>query len=247
MNLPRILLYAVVSMVAPPALADHKVYSPYVEEDILEFEARGHRSVNPAPEKDGQQTHKYEFAYGVNSWWQMSIFSKLKKDPGGRLDYDATAWENIFQLAPQGKYWVDVGVYAEYTRAAKSADPDEIEFKLLLEKDVDPFVFTTNLIFNRDIGRNAGKGVGFEYAVRARYPWERGIEFGVEAFGEPGRLTGFPATSDQEHVIGPVILGKFNVNDVPGVFKYNVGYLFGLTPGSPKGTAKWEFEYEIPF
>lgn len=47
--------------------------------------------------------------------------------------------------------------------------------------------------------------------------------------------------------MGPVILGKFNVGGVPGVFKYNVGYLFGVTRGSPKGTAKWEFEYEIPF
>jgi len=154
----------------------------------------------------------------------------------------------FFSLPPQGKYWVDVGLYAEYNKAARGgAFPDELEFKLLLEKDLDPLVVTANLVFNRDIGRNAGKGAGFEYAVRAKYPWKREIEFGVEAFGEPGRLTGFEPISAQEHVIGPVILEKFNVDGVPGVVKYNVGYLFGLTHGSAKGTAKWELEYEIPF
>jgi hypothetical protein len=110
-----------------------------------------------------------------------------------------------------------------------------------------PLVLTANLVFNREIGQNSGKGVGFEYAARAKYPWTRQVQFGVEAYGEPGRLTGLAAARDQEHLIGPVLLGKFNVDGVPGVFNYNVGYLFGLTAASAKGTAKWELEYEIPF
>lgn len=247
-TLGMLALCAAASIPATPAIADHKVYSPYVEEGVLEFEARGHRTVDPSGGKDNQQSHKYELSYGVNSWWQTAVFSKVVKDPGGKFLYDTTSWENIFQLTPQGKYWVDVGLYAEYNKSMRGgATPDELEFKLLLEKDLDPIVLTTNLIFNRDIGRNAGKGVGFEYAVRAKYPWKREIEFGVEAYGEPGRLTGFEPISAQEHVIGPVILGKFNLDGVPGVVKYNVGYLFGLTHGSARGTAKWELEYEIPF
>jgi hypothetical protein len=233
---------------ATPASADHKVYSPIVEEGVLELEARGHRSVDPASDKDNQQTHVYELAYGVNSWWYTSLFGKLNKEPQGNFSYDATAWENIFQLTPQGKYWLDLGFYAEYERSAHGrGTPDEIEFKLLLEKDVYPLVLTANLIFNREIGRNSGKGAGFEYAVRAKYPWKRSIQFGVEAFGEPGRLTGFEPIALQEHAIGPVMLGKFNVEGVPGVFNYNLGYLFGLTRASAKGTVKWQFEYEIPF
>ncbi len=231
----------------PPAEADHKVYSPYVEEGVLEFEARGHRTIDPKSDKSEQQTHIYEIAYGVNSWWYTSLFGVLDKQPGEGFRYSATAWENIFQLTPQGKYWADVGLYFEYRKSHIPAAPGEIETKLLLEKDIDPLVVTTNLIFNRDTGRNAGKGVGFEYAARAKYPWKREIQFGVEAFGEPGRLTGFEPIAAQEHSVGPVLLGKFSIDGVPGVFNYNVGYLFGLTPGTPKGTAKWEFEYEIPF
>ena len=234
-------------LVTSLARADHKVYSPIVEEGVLEFEARGHRTGDSRRDQNDQQTHIYELAYGVNSWWYTSVFGVLTKEPGENFRYGATAWENIFQLTPQGKYWADVGLYLEYRKSHLSGEPSEVETKLLLEKDVDPLVLTANLIFNREIGRNSGKGIGFEYAVRAKYPWKREIQFGIEAFGEPGRLTGFEPISAQQHVVGPVMLGKFSFDGVPGVFNYNIGYLFGVTPGSAKGTVKWEFEYEIPF
>jgi hypothetical protein len=241
-------LCGAVLLSASPAWADHKVYSPIVEGGVLELEARGHRTFDSSKDKDDDQTHKYEIGYTFHDWWHTSLFAKIAKEPQGSFVYDATAWENIFQLTPQGKYWVDVGLYFEYERAAHGhGTPDELETKLLLEKDVGPLVLTANLIFNREIGHNSGKGVGFEYAARARYPWMRQVQFGVEAYGEPGRLTGFAAVRDQEHLIGPVVLGKFNVDGVPGVFNYNVGYLFGLTRATAKGTAKWELEYEIPF
>jgi hypothetical protein len=230
-----------------PAWADHKVYSPIVEEGVLELEARGQRTVDSRADKDDGQSQIYEVSYGVNSWWYTAVFGNLTKDPQGGLEYSATAWENIFQLTPQGEYWIDTGLYLEYAKSSSRNIPDELEFKLLLEKQVAPLVFTANLIFNRDIGVNAGKGAGFEYAVRANYPWTRGVQIGVEAFGEPGRLTGFEPVRNQNHLIGPVLSGKFNISLLPGNFVYNVGYLFGVTSGSPAGEAKWELEYEIPF
>src|SRR5436309_6034090 len=120
-----------------PAAADHKVYSPYVEEGVLEFEARGHRTIDRKSDKNDQQTQIYEIAYGVNSWWYTSLFGVLDKQPGEGFRYSATAWENIFQLTPQGKYWADVGLYFEYRKSHLPSEPGEIETKLLLEKDVD--------------------------------------------------------------------------------------------------------------
>src|SRR5213592_1314837 len=40
-------------------------------------------------------------------------------------------------------------------------------------------------------------------AIRELRPWKREIQFAVEAFGEPGRLTGFEAIAEQPHQIGP--------------------------------------------
>lgn len=233
---------------AAPAFADHKVYSPIVEEGVVEFETRNHRTFDSSKGRNNEQKHKFELGAGLTSWWHTAFFGEVEKEAQGNARFQAEAWENIFQLTPQGKYWLDVGIYTEYARSLRGRNsPDEFEFKLLLEKEIDPLVITANLVFNREIGRNSGKGVGFEYAARARYPWKPEIQFGIEAFGEPGRFTGFERISDQEHQIGPVVLGKFHIPGFRGVFGYNAGYLFGLTPGTPQGTAKVELEWEIPF
>jgi hypothetical protein len=227
--------------------ADFEIFSPTVEQGVLELEAFGQRSVDPSPDKSNEQVHKFEFSYGVNSWWKTGVELKLKKEPQSNLVYDATAWENIVQLTPQAKYWLDFGLFIEYEHPVTHAAPDEVQLRLLFEKEIELLVVTVNANFSRRIGQNAGQGLEFGYAVRAKYPWKRELQFGVEAFGEPGRLTGFETLSEQEHVIGPVLLGKFNFDGVPGSFNYTAGYLFGLTSGTPKGTAKWKLEYEIPF
>jgi hypothetical protein len=229
------------------AALEDKVYSPYVEGGVAEFEARGHRTFDGRADKDDEQNQKYELGYGVTSWWQTVLFGEVTKEPGADLRYSATAWENIFQLTDPGKYWADLGLYAEYAHSHLAGQPDELEMKLLVEKNVDPVTVTANLIFNRELGSGAGKGVGFEYAVRVNYPWKRELQFGVEAYGEPGRLTGFDAVQDQGHIIGPVLSGRFNLGTAPGVLGYQLGYLFGVTDGSPRGTVKWMLEYEVPF
>ena len=120
------------------------------------------------------------------------------------------------------------------------------EGKLLLETQLAPFVFTTNLILNKEFRDNAETGTGFEYAVRIRYPWLRALAVNVEAYGEPGKIGRFESTSEQEHLVGPVLSGKFNIPGITGVFGYEAGYLFGVTSASPAGTVKALLEYEVP-
>jgi hypothetical protein len=237
----------VAGWVSVSSAAAQEIREPIVEEGILELELFGTRTFDNNRDKNNEQKHKFEIGYGVNSWWKTEIETIVKKESRGKLTYDATEWENIFQLTPQGKYWLDAGLLLAYERPIRHNDPDEVEFGVLLQKEVGPLVILTNTIFSRQIGQNSGKGIGFEYAVQAKYPWRRELEFAVQAFGEPGRLTGFEKISDQEHRIGPFLLGKFNIGQVPGSFKYSAGYLFGLTSGSPSGTVKLTLEYEVPF
>lgn len=238
---------AMMAIAHPAAAIEDKVYSPDVDYGVLEFEARGHRTVDSRGDRDNEQEHRYELGYGVTDWWQTVLVAHPVKEPEGDLRYGFTAWENIFRLTDPGKYWADVGLYFEYSKSHLAREPDEFEMKVLIEKDVEPFVVTTNLIFNREIGDNSGKGVGFEYAFRINYPWKKELQFAIEAFGEPGRLTGFDPTDQQQHILGPVLLGEFNLGSVPGKLGWQAGYLFGLTGGSPQGTVKWMLEYEVPF
>jgi hypothetical protein len=229
------------------ARADHKVYSPTVEPGVLEIEARAHRTIDSNPEKDDGQAHKYEIGYGLTSWWHTAVFAKLEKEPEADTRYSATAWENIFQLTAPSDWWIGTGLYLEYSRGAHRGGPDELEGKLLLETQrLAPFVFTTNLILNKEFRDNAETGTGFEYAVRIRYPWLRALELNVEAYGEPGKIGHFTPSAEQEHVVGPVLSGKFNIPGITGVFGYEAGYLFGVSSASPSGTVKALLEYEVP-
>jgi hypothetical protein len=57
---------------AETARAGHKVYSPTVEQGVLEIEARAHRTIDSNPGKDDGQGHKYELGYGLASWWHTT-------------------------------------------------------------------------------------------------------------------------------------------------------------------------------
>ena len=241
----RLSIVVILALSVGPAWADRKIYSPYVEEGVAELEIRGFRTLDHDPGKDGEQGQTYELSYGVNSWWYTALFANLASEPSGPLRYSGTGFENIFQLTEPGEYWIDAGAYLEYQKSSISGQADEFEGKLLLRKDFYPFYVGANLVFNQQFGRDRERNIGFEYAVQGVYPWKKELQFAIEAYGEPGRFSGFLPTAQQDHVLGPVLMGRFNIRGMPGGFIYEAGYLFGLTPGSPHGTVKWVFEYEL--
>ena len=52
--------------------------------------------------------------------------------------------------------------------------------------------------------------------------------------------------NDQQYNVGPMFAGGYNFAPY-GKIKYELGYLFGVTPATPRGAIRWNFEYEIPF
>lgn len=223
-----------------------KIYSPIVEEGELEFELRGHGSLARPSSNSDVQAHRFEISYGVNSWWATGLFGEMQQNPGSGIRYAVTGFENIFQLTPQGKYWVDFGLYLEYNRGARKDDTDEFEIKLLFEKQVRPFIFTVNLAFTQETGRNATTGVGFEYTAVAKAPVGHGIDLGVQVLGEMGKIGHFEPFPRQQFAVGPVLSGSTRIGNLPGKLKYEIGYLFG-TGASARGLPKYILEYEFPF
>jgi hypothetical protein len=229
------------------SLADFKVYSPYVEQDTLEIEARGHIVTDRNPERRSARQDKMEVGYGVTSWWATSLFTEYEREPGSTYRRSATAWENIFQLTERGKYWLDAGLYVEYASAAEKSAADTLELKLLLEKNIGKFSNTVNLIFEREIGKNSSsRDVETSYAWRTRYRWKPELEPGIEIYGGLGNLDGLKVSSANSHQAGPVVSGKFRL-DSKSALLYQVGYLFGLNHNSDDGAVKWQLEYERHF
>lgn len=227
--------------------ADLKVYSPIVEEGEYAIEVRGNVTHDNNPAKDGTYTQVTEFEITPTSYWHTAIFGEMKKEPFGSLQYKATGWENIFQLTPQGKYWADLGFYAEYEWGQKGGAADEVEWKILAQKNVGRMSFIINPIFETKVGGNRSGGVEFKYAAQAKWRYMPQIEPAIELYGEFGDIGHFGQWRDQRHQIGPVILGKFNMADI-GALKYELGYLFGVTKrGSPDGAFKFSLEWERHF
>jgi hypothetical protein len=226
------------------AHATHKVYSPTVEPGEFEVELRAHTTFDSDPAKDDQQAYKFEAGYGIAQRWFTELGTTLEKDANGNLQSQEVFWENIIQLTEQGEHWLDAGLYLEYAVARGSGTPDELETKLLLEKSVGSFVHTANLVFVRNIGSGAPNTTYFEYAWRSKYFVSSALEVGVEIYGEMGEFGHVLPSNQQDHRLGPVISGVLGHTD-EGKWKYELGYLFGVSDAAPNGTLKFNLEYEF--
>ena len=239
-----LLVFVAFALSTQESHASHKVYSPHVEKGEFELELRGHTTFDSDSAKDSQEKFKIDFGYGVTDYWFTAYVGEIEEDANGDLEYEATAWENIFQLTEQGEYWVDLGLYLEYEIAHESGSNDKIEGKVLLEKNVGQYVNTANLIFVRALGSDASNATDFEYAWRTKYLYSKAFEPGIEIYGEMGEVGHVSPSDQQDHRIGPVFSGVF-AGDAHSKWLYEAGYLFGVSDAAPNGTLKFVIEYEF--
>lgn len=226
-----------------------KVYSPYVEKGEVEIEYQGYRTFDSNAAQDNEQKHKIGLAYGVTDFWATEIYGGWKHSPGGKTHFDATEWENRFQLSERNEYFVDLGFLVEYEHVRdRNNDADELAFGPLIAKNIGRTSTTANLIFERQLGPHAASGVALTYRLQERWRLMETFEPAIEAYGNLGAINNFDSPNRQEHMVGPAIQGRFrHLGWLPGKLKYNVGYLFGMTSATAAGTLKSVIEYEIRF
>lgn len=225
---------------APP----FKVYSPIVESGATEIEYRGFRDFDHREDVNRSQTHKLAIGHGYSNWW-TELYVEFEKEGIEALKLESFEWENQFQLAPQGEYWMDTGILIEYEHPAHHGDPGKLVIAPLLEKEVGTnLVATLNLRFEHEIGSNAAPGNVFSYVARLKYTLNPLFDPALEFFGEPGRINHFPATSEQTHWVGPAFYGKKKLGD-DHTLVYSAALLFGMTSAAPDKRAVLRLEYEF--
>jgi len=228
------------------AHATDKIYSPYVEYGEFELEYRGHVTNDSRAAKDKNMKDRAEIVYGFTEFWSAGIIGSWEKTSGSSREFVATSWENIFQLTDQGQYWVDVGLYLEYELADVSSAADKVEAKLLLEKPGDQFTNTANIILEREVGSNSNGETELEIFWRTKYRWKKTLEPAIEIYSMFGDISNTGGFSKQKHSIGPVIMGNLATGS-ESKFKYEVGYLFGISDAAADGSWKWVLEWETRF
>ncbi len=257
-NLFRLLTGALVALAPAAASADYRVVSPRsVDQGELEFETNGSAAFDRKGDKSGAQSHTIEIGTGLTSWWHFELELGFNKDPGpGQpLLADAVVLENMFQITEPGESFVDLGFYFEYgqsiTRGAHAA-PNQVTFGPVIAKDIGPTTQTINLFFTRELGPGqTTQGLDFSYAWQNRWNVWGPLSPAIEVYGDTGVLGSVPRLSKQQLLAGPVAVGAMRLSELglgrAGKIKYELGWLFGMTPESPQGALRWRLELEIPF
>jgi hypothetical protein len=236
-------LIAIAAHAVPAEAQDLKIRSPIIDVHELEFEnnfvfSRG-------------KTFVHEFEYGFNDWLKLGAEAELAADPGHGFHYDATAVEGFLQLTPQGKYWADLGLFAEYEHTARQGDPRSVTFGPLVQKEVPLFglntLHTMNALFTKQMGAGSVGPLSLLMATQSVVlldpHFAPGMEYyGIVTLGEHG--------SEPQHRIGPAFAGRVGFRelglDAPGGIRYDAAYLRGLTGATDPNTFRVRVELEFP-
>lgn len=253
-------LVAVLALLAPlrGAHADYHIFSPYeIDFGELEIENNGDAVFDRRPDQTGATSYTLELGTGLTTWWHSEIEFGWNRAPGPNEPTLLTqvVTENMFQLTEPGEDFLDTGFYIEYgqstTRGAAAA-ANEVTFGPAIGKDIGRTTNIINLFLTRQLGPDqTSHGLDFTYAWQTRWNLWPPLSPAVEIYGDTGTLGSVPTLSRQPLLVGPVAIGSLRLNQLglgrAGTLKYELGWLFGVTPASARNTLRWRLELEIPF
>lgn len=224
------------------ANATKNVTSPYVTKGELEMESKtGITHDDDDESQDGAWTQKAAVAYGFTDRLQLEVEGEIENEgDDDNTEFTAFALEGKVQMTERGEYWLDVGLKGEYEINTNDG-ADKIEAKLLLAKDTGKFGHMANIIVEREVGEDSNDETEVGFAWSSRYHYKAEFEPGIEIHSGFGDISESEDFNNQDHRIGPVVYGRL------GAFKYDVGYLFGVSEDAPDGTFKAIMEYEWYF
>jgi hypothetical protein len=249
---------ALVMLVPVGARADFHVVSPYeIDLGELEIEHNGSASFDRRPDQRGATSYTTEFGTGLTPWWHSEIELGFDREPGDNQPTLVTGlvWENMIQLTEPGQQFADFGFYFEYgqslTRGA-AAGSNQITFGPVIAKEFGRTIHTMNLFFTRQLGPDqTSQGLDFSYRWQSRWNIWAPLSPAIEIYGDTGALGSVPPLSQQQLLAGPVGVGQLRFDQLglghAGKLKYEIGWLFGTTPPTARGTLRWRLELEIPF
>lgn len=235
-----------------PAHAELRVFMPTVEYRELEFEHNGLLEFGPKGSGfDHAQSYTNEIGYGVLPWWRIEAEGEMASGAGQQLYWTANTMENVFQLTEPGEYELNLGFFAEYSQSTLHGVANSITAGPIIQKELsDTFgvdsLHTLNVFFAHDLGHDSTRATGLDISWQSVIRWKPLIAPGFEYYGIIDDIGHAGSFDQQQHLIGPVLTGDYNMAPY-GEIRYQVGYLFGLTPASPRGAIRWRLEYELAF
>ena len=231
---------------ADPRL-DEVVYSPYVENHVLELEVRGAQELGDG-DLSGARTKVVELEAGLNDRTSLALVTAFQRQPGGASRLTGVGLEGIYYLGQIPAVGVDTGVYLEVTKGF-GGESDVLESKLLLAKTAGRFQGLANLILERPLGVPAGEGfAAYGYALSATWRTVGRLRLGAEAFGDLGDDHGY-LNGRQGAYLGPQLKWEGRLPGSVGEIAVDAGWLAAVGPSraEAKGQVRLNLELERHF
>jgi hypothetical protein len=240
-------LAAVAAAAAGPALADprldEKVYSPYIQNHMLELETNWGQEFG-AGDLKGARTFVEEIEAGLNDRVSLALLGTVERAPGSDERLTGVGVEGIVYLGQIPKLGVDAGFYLEY-KVGSGGEPDKGETKLLLAKTSGRFQGLFNFIVERPFGAPAGEEFAtYGYAASATWRTVGKLRVGAEAFGDLGDDHGF-LKRPQGAYVGPQVKWEGRPGFLPVEVDIDAGWLFAVGPDRREAASQAKVNIEL--
>jgi hypothetical protein len=269
-------LVFLLAVLAPPAPAQESpyivTYDHYLEEpgslEVEYFSTFG-------TQRGGNNFHAFwaEFEYGVKAWWTTEFYLDGQTTFHDSTVFTGFRWENRFRLL-QREHFVNPVLYIEYEQikggdkilkeveghdvesdfatpnGVANRDTDhEIEFKLLLSKQVKGWNFAVNPLFVKNLSPSEpwefGYAAGASRALALKARPERcnfcreNFIVGVEMYGGLGDTKSF-GLHETSHYLAPVTAWN-----LPTGWTLRLSPGFGLNGNSHQFLLRWSVSREF--
>ena len=128
----------------------------------------------------------------------------------------------------------------------EKGEANEIEYKLLLERDFLGARNIINFVFENEFGSKAEGSTSFKisYLSMLKKPIYKGIQIGFGGVHNLGQLDNFNSPGRQKHQIGPGFKKSFRISEEME-YDFFIGPLIGLTNESADKTLLWNMTLEF--
>jgi len=179
--------------------------------------------------RQGLMAHSFEIEYGITNQLTVALYADFEQPKGSSLRWVRTkAVALYYSLFEKNLLPVDLALYAEYKlprRGYKTSE--EIEFKLIMEKDIKAHRIILNPTFEKKIsGEDVSEGVEFIFNAAYMYTGSLTFQPRLEYYSKIGELYDPHSFGEQKNYIFPsfdLYFGKY------GQFRWHAGVGFGLT------------------
>lgn len=218
-----------------------KVHVPDVVQGELELELFGGNQWWSGADDDRERQFVGEIEYGFTPWWRSGLGVGTTRIHGESYRLDEIEFENTFLLTEPGRYWLDLGLFAElaYDYPVRR---NAIAIGPMFQKEIGALQGNLNVIFERELAHGGEPGAEINYEWQVKWRGNARFEPGLQSIGSLGRTNDFGHQTEAN--LGPAFFGQICTGP-RNKLRYDAAVLFGLNRNTPDTTVRFQIEYEL--